>query len=68
MIPEKAKQSPIEHFLVVCNIVNQHKIAISVDIKLDMKLIELPDFVENLLCKIFLKIFKRAKQFIENIE
>jgi len=68
LIPEKAKQSPIEQFLVVCNIVNEHKIKLNIDIKLDMKLIELPHFVENLLRKIFLKMFKRVKQFIENIE
>ena len=68
LIPEKAKQSPIEEFLVVCNIINQHKIELNIDLKLDMTLVELPNFVENLLRKIFLKMFKRVKQFIENIE
>jgi hypothetical protein len=68
LIPEKAERLPIEQFLVVCNIINKHKIEILIDFKIDIDTIELPDFVENALCKIFIKMFKRVKQFIENIQ
>ena len=68
LIPEKAEQLPIEHFIIVCNVINQNKIDIIIDFKIDTDLIELPDFMENALCKIFIKMFKRVKQFIENIQ
>ena len=67
LIPEKAEQLPIEQFIIACNVINQHKIEIEIDFKIDIEIIELPDFVENVLCKIFIKMFKRVKQFIENI-
>jgi hypothetical protein len=67
LIPKKAEQLPIEQFIIACNIINSHKIEFSIDFKLDIDVIELPDFVENALCKIFIKMFKRVKQFIENI-
>jgi hypothetical protein len=68
LIPEKAEQLPIEQFIILCNVVNEHKIEIEIDFKIDIDMIELPDFVENVLCKIFVKMFKRVKQFIENIQ
>jgi len=67
LIPEKAEKLPIEKFIIVCNVINKHKIDITIDFKIDIDTIELPDFVENALCKIFIKMFKRVKQFIENI-
>jgi len=67
LIPEKAEKLPIEKFIIVCNVINKHKIDITIDFKIDVDIIELPDFVENALCKIFIKMFKRVKQFIENI-
>jgi hypothetical protein len=68
LIPEKAERLPIEHFIIVCNVINKHKIDITIDFKIDIDTIELLDFVENALCKIFIKMFKRVKQFIENIQ
>jgi len=68
LIPKKAKQLPIEQFIIVCNVINQHKIDITIDFKIDTDTIELPVFVESALCKIFVKMFKRVKQFIENIQ
>ena len=68
LIPEKAERLPIEQFIIVCNIINQHKVEFVIDFKIDIDIIELPDFVENALCKIFIKMFKRVKQFIENIQ
>jgi len=68
LIPEKAEQLPIEQFIIVCNVINQHKINTIIDFKLNTNIIELPDFIENVLCKIFMKMFKRVKQFIENIQ
>ena len=68
LIPEKAEQLPIEQFIIACNVINQHKIEFGIDFKIDTDTIELPDFVENALCKIFIKMFKRVKQFIENIQ
>lgn len=67
LIPKKAEGLPIEHFLIVCNVINKHKIDITIDFKIDTDTIELPVFVESALCKIFIKMFKRVKQFIENI-
>jgi hypothetical protein len=68
LIPEKAEQLPIKQFTIACNVINQHKIEFGIDFKIDIDTIELPDFVENALCKIFIKMFKRVKQFIENIQ
>ena len=67
LIPEKAEQLPIEQFIIACHVINHHKIDITIDFKIDTDTIELPDFVESALCKIFIKMFKRVKQFIENI-
>jgi len=67
LIPEKAEQLPIEQFIIACNVINQHKIEFGINFKIDIDMIELPDFVENALCKIFIKMFKRVKQFIENM-
>ncbi len=67
LIPEKAEQLPIKQFTIACNVINQHKIEFGIDFKINIDTIELPDFVENALCKIFIKMFKRVKQFIENI-
>ena len=67
-VPEKAEQMPIERFIITCNVINKHKIEIIIDFKIDTDLIKLPDFMENALCKIFIKMFKRVKQFIENIQ
>jgi hypothetical protein len=67
-VPEKAEQMPIEKFTIVCNVINQHKIEVIIDFKIDIDLFQMPDFVENVLRKIFLKMFKRIKQFIDNIE
>jgi len=66
LIPEKAERLPIEHFIIACNVINKHKIDITIDFKIDTETIELPLFVESALCKIFIKMFKRVKQFIEN--
>jgi hypothetical protein len=68
LVPDKAEQLPIERFIIACNLINQHKIEFIIDFKIDTDLIELPDFMENALCKIFIKMFKRVKQFIENIQ
>jgi len=68
LIPEKAEQLPIKQFTISCNVINQHKIEFGIDFKIDIDTIELPVFVENALCKIFIKMFKRVKQFIENIQ
>lgn len=67
-VPEKAEQLPIENFIIVCNLINKHKIEVTIDFKIDNHLFQLPEFVENILCKIFIKMFKRIKQFINNIE
>jgi hypothetical protein len=66
VIPENAEQLPIEKFIIVCDIWNQHKIETTIHFKIDTDLIEYPDFIENLVCKIFIKMFKRVKQFIDN--
>jgi hypothetical protein len=67
-LPKKAEQIPIQRFIITCNVMNKHKIEIIIDFKIDTDLIKLPDFMENALCKIFIKMFKRVKQFIENIQ
>lgn len=67
-IPEKAEQMPIETFTIVCNLLNQHKIEVDIDFKIDNDSIQLFDFLENTFCKIIIKMFKRVKQFIDNIE
>jgi hypothetical protein len=67
-IPKNAEQLPIEEFIISCDIINQHKVITNINFKINTQLIELPDFIETILCKIYLKMFKRLKQFIENVQ
>jgi hypothetical protein len=67
-IPAKAHQLPIEEFIISCDVIDQHKVVTNINFKINTQLVELPDFIETILCKIYLKMFKRLKQFIENVQ
>ena len=67
-IQKHAEQLPIEDFIIRCDIIDQHKVTCNINFKIDTQLIELPDIIETVLCKIYVKIFKRLKQFIENVQ
>jgi len=68
LIPTNAEQLPIEYCNIACDSIHQNKIEVTIDFKLDVDSIELPDFMENIVCSLFAKMFKRAKQFIENMQ
>jgi hypothetical protein len=65
-IPICAKLLPINIMLCNVSIINSHKINFCCDITFDDEMI-VPKFAEQIVGVILFKIFKRVKQFIENI-
>jgi len=65
-MPEDAELMSIEELLSICDIINPHKINNSFIIKFDDSMF-VPLFAEKLVALILNKMFKRVKQFIENM-
>jgi hypothetical protein len=65
-IPKEAEILSIDDFTCVCNMITQHKGDFSFHINFNSGL-QLPPFVEKMIGVIIHKIFKRVKQFIENV-
>ena len=65
-IPRDAELMAMDDLTNVCNIVTPHKIDFSFTILFD-PLMNIPPFAEKLVGIILHKIFKRVKQFIENV-
>jgi hypothetical protein len=65
-IPEDAELMSIKELISICDIVNPHQINNSFVIMFD-DVMYIPPFVEKLVALILNKMFKRVKQFIENI-
>jgi hypothetical protein len=67
MLPENAEQMPLEHFTIVGEFITDHSINFDINIIFNNKMNVLP-FIEKMVGIISNKIFKRLKQFIENIQ
>lgn len=65
-IPKDAELMAMDDLKIVCHIVNPHKIDFSFTIVFD-PMMNIPPFAEKLVGIILNKIFKRVKQFIENV-
>ena len=65
-MPYDAELMAIQQLNCNCNIITNHKIDFSVNIMFDSTM-NVPPFAEKLVGMILNKIFKRVKQFIENV-
>ena len=65
-MPEDAELMAINDLTSICNIVTPHKINFSFNIIFD-PIMNIPPFAEKMVGLILFKIFKRVKQFIENV-
>ena len=65
-MPEEAELMSINDLTSVCDIITPHKINFSCNIIFD-PIMNIPPFAEKMVGLILFKIFKRVKQFIENV-
>ena len=65
-MPMDAELMAINDLTSICNIVTPHKINFSFNIVFD-PIMNIPPFAEKMVGLILFKIFKRVKQFIENV-
>jgi len=65
-MPDDAELMAINDLTSICNIVTPHKINFSFNIVFD-PIMNIPPFAEKMVGLILFKIFKRVKQFIENV-
>ena len=65
-MPEEAELMAINDLTSVCDIITPHKINFSFNIIFD-PIMNIPPFAEKVVGLIIFKIFKRVKQFIENV-
>lgn len=65
-MPEDAELMSIQDFNCICDIITHHSINFSVNIIFDQQMC-VPPFAEKMVGMILHKIFKRVKQFIENV-
>jgi hypothetical protein len=67
ILPKDAEQIPLKNFNIIGEIVNDHNVDFDINIVFNNKMNVLP-FIEKMVGIISNKIFKRLKQFIENIQ
>jgi len=65
-MPQDAELMAIENMISICDIVTPHKVNFSFNIIFDQSM-KVPPFAEKMTGIISNKIFKRVKQFIENV-
>jgi hypothetical protein len=65
-IPDDAEQMNIQDFISVCDIITPHKSNFTFNVIFDPNA-NVPAFAEKMVGTILFKIFKRVKQFIENV-
>jgi hypothetical protein len=65
-MPEDAELMAIQDLTSICNIITPHKIDFSFNIIFEQHM-NVPPFAEKMVGMIIHKIFKRVKQFIENV-
>jgi len=65
-VPNDAELMSIDDMSIICDIITNHKAVFSLNLLFDSEL-NVPAFVEKIVGVIVGKIFKRVKQFIENV-
>lgn len=65
-MPDEAELMAIENMISICDIVTPHKVNFSFNVIFDASM-TVPPFAEKMVGMISHKIFKRVKQFIENV-
>lgn len=65
-MPEKSELFLIENMITICDIITPHKVNFTLNIIFD-ETIQIPPFAEKMVGMLSHKIFKRVKQFIENV-
>jgi hypothetical protein len=65
-MPEDAELMAIQHLTSICNIITPHKVNFEFNIIFEQHM-NVPPFAEKMVGMILHKIFKRVKQFIENV-
>lgn len=65
-MPNDAQLLPLQHMNCTFDIINSHNVSVSLNIAFGNNF-NVPSFVEKIIGLLFFKIFKRVKQFIENI-
>jgi hypothetical protein len=65
-IPDEAEQMLIRSLINDCEIINPHKIQFICQIQFEDS-VHIPSFIEKMVGLLLFKIFKRVKQFIENV-
>ena len=65
-MPEDAELMSLQNMIAICDIITPHKIYFSFNVIFDGEM-NFPPFAEKMVGMILHKIFKRVKQFIENV-
>ena len=65
-VPPESELMSIENMTILCDVINPHKMNCSIRIILDNEQ-NIPNVIEKIVGIILNKIFKRVKQFIENV-
>lgn len=65
-LPEDAELLDMQDITCVCNLATPYKTDFSINLLFESSII-IPSFIEKIIGMIFYKIFKRIKQFIENV-
>ena len=65
-MPEDAELMALQNMIAICDIITPHKVNFSFNVIFDGEM-NFPPFAEKMVGMILHKIFKRVKQFIENV-
>ena len=65
-MPEDAELMALQNMIAICDIITPHKVSFSFNVIFDGEM-NFPPFAEKMVGMILHKIFKRVKQFIENV-
>jgi len=65
-MPNESELMNMKDLICVCNMITQHKIIFEVNVVFNENMV-IPPFAEKIIGMILHKIFKRVKQFIENV-
>jgi hypothetical protein len=65
-LPDNAELTPMQNLTIVCNIITPHHVQFSCNVAFDNAFV-VPPFAEKFLSIVLHNIFKRVKEFIDNI-
>ena len=66
-VPNDAERMETEYIVCDCKIIDNHKINFTINISINNSF-NVPEFAEKIIGSILFKMFKRVKQFIENVK